>query len=206
MELYNYWRSSSSWRVRWVLDYKKIDYKYIPVNLLKGEHKKDEIIALNPSMTVPFLKIKKHVLTQSVAIILYLENEYTQNPILPKDSFKRAQVMEICEIINSSIHPLQNLGLLNKISDQKDQKIKWANEIITNGFKILLKHLPSTKDYCLNNEFSLADIFLIPQIYNGKRFGIDMEKEFPQLFRIYSNCLQLPSAISSKPEKQIDAF
>ena len=211
MKLYSYYRSSCSYRVRIALYYKKLDFEYKAVHLIKnqGEQFKESYQKLNPLSQVPSLKHGEKVLTQSLPILLYLEELKPQPSLLPEDSYKKTEVLSFCEIINSSIQPLQNLSVLKYVeSELRFDKIKWSQYWIKKGLLACENFLKSSDSnssdsYCFSNELSLADLFLIPQIYNAHRFGVD-RKLFPLLQKINENCLKLEAFQKALPENQPD--
>ncbi|KAI9595251.1 hypothetical protein BDF19DRAFT_385428 [Syncephalis fuscata] len=188
--LYGYFRSSCSARVRTALHYKGIAFDTHVISLLKNEHQVDEYKRQNPNGMVPMLTIDGHSISQSTAIIEYLEetrpgNKLGMQPaLLPKDPWVRAQVRVICNIIGCDIQPTQNLRLLNKVGDTKTE---WASHWITIGFKALEIELAKTAGkYCVGDEITMADLYLPPQVYNAHRFGVDMS-QFPTITRIDAN-------------------
>lgn len=206
--LYSYYRSSCSYRVRIALHYKSLDFTYKPIHLLKegGEQFKDSYKILNPFSQVPCLKHGDKVLAQSLPILLYLEEFKKDPPLLPKDSFKKAEILSFCEMINSGIQPLQNLSLLNHISEHfKADKLKWSGYWINRGLKALEDFLKEKAgSFCFSNDLTLADLFLIPQIYNAKRFQVDMSL-FPVLNKIDQFCLEKSFFKKALPENQPDS-
>ena len=203
VKLYSYWRSSCSWRVRICLALKNIDYECIPVHLVKegGEQHKDNYKKLNPMEQVPTFVKGDFMLTQSMAIMEYLEETYPGRSLLPKDMEKRAKVRELCEIINSGIQPIQNLSVLQKIGDTKAE---WACSAITTGFVGLEQHLVNCAGkYCVGNDITMADACLVPQVMNAERFKVDMER-FPTIARINKTLLEHSAFISSGPKSQPD--
>ncbi|XP_065833531.1 maleylacetoacetate isomerase-like [Oscarella lobularis] len=183
--LYSYFRSSCSWRVRIALNLKEIDYEYRPIHLLKngGEQHSDEYMALNPSRTVPLLRIDDHNLAQSLAIIEYLDETRPNPALLPRDNaYNRAVVRRISDMIASDIQPIQNLRVLSYVGDEK--KMEWGRHWIDAGFQSLEALLKETSGaYCVGDQITMADICLIPQIANAKRFKVDLSK-FPVICRI----------------------
>ena len=213
--LYSYWRSSCSWRVRICLELLSIPYTIIPINLLSNEQKSDDYLQLNPSGVVPALEIvlddgKKLVLTQSVAIMEYL-NEFGDNKLLPSDKVERAKVRALVQVIVSDTQPLQNLTLLRFIENNnpdkyKDLKSEWAKQAIRHGlssFASLLKNNGSSL-YCCGSDVSMADIVLVPQLYNAERFGIDIKSEYPRLWEIASKLGELIAFKKAHPDAQQD--
>jgi len=208
--LYSYWRSSCSYRVRIALQLKNItDYDYKPIHLVKSQQRDEEFLAINPMGQVPALLIDGILLTQSVAILEYLDETRPEPPILPRDPKDRAQVRKLVEIIASGIQPVQNLSVLNRIAsiDKENPKSRqvWALWVIEQGFTALEVELVKTAGkYCFGNEISMADICLAPQIYNAKRFQIDFGP-FPTIARIEQELSQLPAFTAAHPDNQPDA-
>ena len=208
LTLYSYWRSSCSHRVRIALNLKGLKYEYKPVNLLKGEQSRPEFLQLNPVGCVPVLVDDHVVLYDSFAIIMYLEDQYPHNPLLPHDIYKRAINFQAASVVSSTIQPLHNLSLLNYIGEKvgPDEKLPWAQSIIRRGFKALEKLLKDhTGRYATGDEVFLADIFLAPQLHAAfKRFNIHMN-EFPILARLHETYNEIPAFQEALPENQPDA-
>ncbi|BFZ07167.1 hypothetical protein BsWGS_10206 [Bradybaena similaris] len=195
--LYSYFRSSASWRVRIALALKGIKYEYRAVNLLKGEQFNDEYKKLNPMGQIPTLLIDGHCLTQSLPIIEYLDEKYPEHALLPKDSFGKAQVRALAEIINSGIQPLQNPRITKQIGDAHPD---WAKHHIEYGFKALEAMLKNTAGtYSYGDQVTLADVCLVPQVFGAKRFKVDMS-QFPVITRVNDALVDLPAF------KEADAF
>nr|APH81356.1 GST zeta [Tigriopus kingsejongensis] len=170
--LYSYFRSSCSWRVRIVLALKDIEYEYRPVHLVKdgGEQHQADFLKLNPMAQVPALTMGDRILTQSVAIIEYLEEAYPQHPILPTDPWLRAQVRQIVEIIGSGTQPVQNLSVMKMARDDPAQRVEWSHYWIRQGLSAVESVLSQTAGrYCVGDEVTMADCCLVPQIYNAER-------------------------------------
>ena len=207
--LYSYFRSSCSYRVRIALNLKNIDYEYKAVPLLLNKQKEAEYLLLNPKGEVPCLIDKDHTISQSMAIITYLDKKIPSPPLFPENPQMLAQCLQICEIIGSGIQPLQNIGVLSYLekeySIKPTQKNNWIVHWISQGFIALEKILAkSSGDYCLGTTLSTADLFLIPQIYNARRFNVNM-KDFPNITRIESHCLNHPSFLKASPANSPDA-
>ncbi|KAM6394245.1 maleylacetoacetate isomerase isoform 2-T2 [Pluvialis apricaria] len=201
--LYSYFRSSCSWRVRIALALKGISYDVVPVNLLKdgGQQFSAEFKAMNPMQQVPALKIDGITLSQSLAIIHYLEDTRPNPRILPQDPKKRAQVRMIADHIVSGIQPLQNLKVLQQIGEKK---MEWAQNCITSGFQALEQILQHTAGrYCVGDEVSMADLCLVPQVFNAERFKVDMGP-YPIITRINKALLELEAFKVSHPSQQPD--
>ena len=171
-----------------------------------GEQFQDSFKQINPFSQVPCLKYADRVLSQSLPILLYLEELKPKPALLPKNSFEKAEVLSFCEMINSGIQPLQNLSVLKYIeSEMQSDKKRWAKHWIEKGLKSCESFLSSrAKSFCFGDQISLADLFLIPQIYNAKRFEVNI-KTCPILERINEHCLQMPAFQKALPENQPDA-
>jgi len=190
-KLHTYFRSSASWRVRIALHWKKIEYESVFVNLFKDEQSKPEYGSINPLGQVPALLIDDHILVQSVAIMEYLEEKYPEPPILPKDLIQRARARQAAEIINSGIQPLQNLGPLNKFSDDMAKKTEFASYFIARGLDALEKLLESTSGkYCIGDQVTIADFCLVPQVASAERFKVPLDK-YANINRINASLKEL---------------
>ena len=210
--LYSYWRSSCSYRVRIAMEYKNISYEYIPINLIQGENgqqNEEQYFHLNPKKEVPLLVDGDNKLAQSMAILFYLEHKWKNRSLFPEDPIKKSKVIQLCEIINSGIQPFQNLSLLKQLSGTfnatDEQKFQWCRYWINRGFVALEKELELTAgNFSMGNDFSAVDVFLIPQVYNAKRFKMDLN-EFPVLAKIESKCMELDFVKKASPEQQPDS-
>ncbi len=208
--LYSYFRSSSSFRVRIALNLKDIPYEIKPIHLLKdgGEQRKDDFKKMNPMGEVPCLFHDGKYLAQSMAIIEYIDGNFPGHSLFPPIPLDAAKVRQVCEIINSGIQPIQNLKVLQKIEKDfganEEAKNKWAHYWIQDGFMALEKILePMAGTYSHKNKLSAADCFVIPQVFNAKRFNVDMS-QFPTIQRIFDACMNIPAFIKASPEKQPD--
>jgi len=209
LKLYSYYRSSCSYRVRIALFYKGLDFTYEAVHLIKegGEQFQKDFKNLNPLSQVPCLRHKDKVLIQSLPILLYLEDMKPEPSLLPKDFYTKAKILSFCEMINSGIQPIQNLSVLNYLDKHsKIDKVQWSRFWIKKGLQACELFLKSEKSdfFCFSNKLTLADLFLIPQIYNAVRFNLNI-KEFPLLHRINQNCLGLEAFQKASPENQVDS-
>lgn len=205
LKLYSYWRSSASYRIRIVLECKELEYKYIPIDIVNGQNKSDEFLEENPLGQVPVLVTDEVTLTQSLAIMSYLEAKYPECSLIPKDLKMMGKMWEICEIVNSGIQPFQNLPILNKLETLGVNRIEWGQKIITDGFQAIEKILETTAGtYSIGNELSLADACLLPQVYSSRRFQVNLEA-FPIIKRVSDTLYQLPSFVRAHPEYQPDA-
>lgn len=207
LKLYSYWRSSCSWRVRIGLNLKGLKYQYKAVNLLKGEQSSPEFLNLNPIGYVPVLVDGDIVVSDSFAILLYLEEKYPEHPLLPSDLQKKAINYQAVNIVSSSIQPLQNLAVLKYIEEKisSDEKLAWVQFHIGKGFTALEKLLNGyAGKYATGDEVYLADLFLAPQIQAAiSRFSVDMT-QFPILSRLNDAYNELPAFQDSMPHKQPD--
>lgn len=214
MKLYSYFRSSAAYRVRIALGLKNLPFDIVPVHLVKcgGEQKLPDYTAINPQQLVPtFATNNGEILTQSMAILEFLEESYPQTPLLPTDKLARAKVRALCQIIASDIHPLNNLRVLkylkNTLEVSEIQKDAWYQHWIAEGFEAIEKMLPDrfseNGNFCYGDTPTFADCCLIPQVYNALRFDCDMTN-YPKIMQIYTHCNTLPAFISASPEQQID--
>lgn len=209
--LYSYYRSSCSYRVRIALYHKEIDFEYRAIHLVKdgGEQLKQNYLKLNPKGEVPFYVDGEVGIGQSMAILLFLEEKYPQSSLLPKDPLQKAHCLQLCEIINSGIQPIQNLKVLkylvNELGQEDKVKAKWANHWITEGFIALENFMKDLSgDYSIGSQLSLADCFLVPQVYNANRFKVDIDR-FPHIKRVHETCLKLSCFEKADPMNQPDA-
>lgn len=207
MKLFNYWRSSSSYRVRLALAHKQLAYEYVAVNLIKGEQRDDAHRARNPRTTVPVLEDEGAVIAESVAIFEYLEERYPQHALLPRGAVERASVRTLAEMINSGIQPLHNMAVLRHVSEvlKADQKA-WADHWVQLGLTALEAQAQRTAgQYLVGDAFTWADCCLLPQLYGARRFSSVDPAKFPTLVRIEATCLALPAVKLAVPEAQRDA-
>ncbi|MEK6554805.1 MAG: maleylacetoacetate isomerase [Bdellovibrionota bacterium] len=209
--LYNYYRSSASYRVRIALNLKGFKYEYVPVHLLKngGEQKLPDFLKKNPMGQVPCLEHDGRYLSQSMAILFYLD-ELSKNPALfPKDAFERAKVLEVCEAINSGIQPLQNTAvsaaLEKQFSASEAQRAEWNKGWISKGLEALENTLSASAGaYSFGDTVSAADIFIVPQMYAARRF-VGPKDKYKTLTKIENNCLKLDAFRLAEPSVQPDA-
>ncbi|XP_022093063.1 maleylacetoacetate isomerase-like [Acanthaster planci] len=200
--LYSYFRSSCSWRVRIALAVKGIEYEYAAVNLLKSEHKGEKYLSLNPNGQVPAMHIDGMVLTQSNAIIEYLDETREGPSLLPKDPKKRFAARQLSQIISCGIQPLQNLSVLRYIGEER--KVEWAQKVISDGFETFEKIVEQTAGkYCVGDDITMADLCLVPQVFNANRFKVNMSN-YPIISRINAALLELDAFSVAHPSKQPD--
>lgn len=209
--LYNYYRSSSSWRVRIALELKNIDYEYKAISLIKdgGEQFSEEYSKLNTKNEVPVLLINNQILSQSLPIIEYLDEVHqTGINILPKDPVLRFKSRQIAEIINSGMQPLQNLSAIKKIASYAgdDKKLEWVQFYLNKGFKAIETILENTSGmYCINDNVSIADVCLVPQVYSAHRFKIDMS-QYPNVVRVNEELNKLAAFKKAHAHRQPDTL
>ena len=211
INLYGYWRSSCTWRVRLVLAYKGLAYTAHPVHLLEGggQQHQPEHLEKSPLGQVPAFEHNGFVLSQSLPIMLYLEEKFTSPSVLPKTDKARFEVLEIAEAINSGTQPLQNLEVMQRLSNEfdltKEQSRAFAAGYIEKGLKATEKFIRRSRGkFCVGDDFSIADACLIPQLYNARRFELDMDK-FPVLLEVESALSKLEILDSAHPNRQPDA-
>lgn len=214
MKLYTYFRSSAAYRVRIALNLKGLDYESIPVHLVKngGEQKSPEYLAKNPQGLVPLFETDSaETISQSLAIIEYLEEIHPEPALLPSDALERARVRALALAVAADLHPLNNLRVLQRLSNElqvtDEQKSQWYQHWVKQGFTALeamLTEANGTGDFCHGNQPSIADCCLIPQVYNAERFKCQMD-DYPTIQRITENCLALDAFQKAVPENQADA-
>lgn len=210
MELYNYFRSSASYRVRIALALKRLSFDYKAVHLAKNEQFAESYAAVSAARLVPLLRDGEHVLTQSLAIIEYLDETHPQPALLPADAPGRARVRALALDIACEIHPLNNLRVLRylvhslRLSDE--DKDRWYRHWVETGFEAVERQLaaqPAT--YCHGDTPTLADCVLVPQVFNALRFECRTE-HVPNVMRVYETCMRLDAFDKTRPEACPDAF
>lgn len=210
LKLYNYFRSSASYRVRIALHYKEIDFEYVPVHLVKngGEQRSENYRKLNPMAHVPTLVHGDFALAESMAIVTYLDQVFLKNPLFPSDAKLRGRTMQICEIVNSGIQPLQNLKItqdFDKNGWTPEQRDKWVQKWLLAGLASLEDVVSkSAGRFAVGDQVTAADAFIIPQMFSSRRFKIDTNA-YPTLARIEKAALELPAFKKSHPEVQPDS-
>jgi len=210
VKVYTYFRSSAAYRLRIALNLKGLSGDMVSIHLQKdgGQHRKPEYRAINPQMRVPALKLDSgEVLTQSLAIIEYLDEVDPQPPLLPRDPVERAKVRALALAIACDIHPLNNtspLRYLKNVLGQEQSKIDaWYHHWILEGFEAL-ETMVRPGPYASGSEVTLADVCLVPQIYNARRLKVPLDR-FPKLVAIDAACAKLPAFEQARPENQPDA-
>jgi maleylacetoacetate isomerase/maleylpyruvate isomerase len=209
MQLYNYFRSSASYRVRIALALKGLDYDYLPVHLVKREHLDDAYTAVSASRLVPTLQDGDALLSQSLAIIEYLDETHPQPPLLPADALGRARVRAIAQDIACEIHPLNNLRVLRYLTHDlklsEDDKNRWYRHWVETGLESVERQLMAhPARFCHGDTPTLADLTLVPQIFNAQRFNCRTE-HVPQVMQVFNACMQLDAFSRTQPSACPDA-
>ncbi len=209
MQLFTYYRSTSSYRVRIALALKGLDYQAVPVNLIAasgGEHKQAAYLAINPQGRVPALRTEEGgVLTQSPAIIEYLEERYPQVALLSTDLATRAHERAVAALVACDIHPLHNVSVLNQLRQMgqtEEQVVQWIGHWITQGLAAI-EQLIGDNGYCFGPEPGLADVYLIPQLYAAERFKVSLVP-YPRIARVAALADNHPAFIAAHPARQPD--
>jgi maleylpyruvate isomerase len=211
VKLYNYYRSSSSYRVRIALNLKGLDYEYVAVHLARdgGEQFKPEFQRVNPQSQVPVLELEDSGrtvrLTQSLAIIAYLDERWPVPALLPQGVLQRARARQLAEIVNSGIQPLQNSIVQRKVAGLGGDPKAWAREFIGIGLTAFEAIIAGEQGpYCLGESVTLADICLVPQLMSALRMGLDLDR-FPRCVSVEAACLELPAFQKAAPNRQPDS-
>ena len=210
MQLYNYFRSSASYRVRIALALKGLAYDYMPVHLTKNEQFQESYAAVSASRLVPLLKDGDAVLTQSLAIVEYLDETHPAPPLLPPDALGRARVRALAYDIACEIHPLNNLRVLrylvHDLKLSEDDKNRWYRHWVETGLEAVERQLSDARTglYCHGDAPTLADITLVPQIFNAQRLNCRLE-HVPTVMRVFEACMKLDAFEQTRPEKCPDA-
>jgi maleylpyruvate isomerase len=207
VKLHSYFRSSAAYRVRIALALKGLAYETHAHHLRRGEQDAPEYRALHPQGFVPALETDGAVLIQSLAICEYLDEIHPQPPLLPKDPIQRARVRGFAQVICCDIHPIQNLKVLRRLKSagfSEDGVNQWAAQVISEGFDACAKLIEQEPGpFCFGSTVSLADVFLIPQLVNARRFKVDLR--WPRLLEAEAACLKLDAFRQAAPEHQPDA-
>lgn len=208
MKLYSYWRSTTAYRVRIALNLKGIDYTTMPVDLLKSEESAPDYVVLNPGQSVPTLILDDGtVLTQSMAILGWLEEAYPKSALLPEGTIERAKIRAAALTVATDIHPINNLRVvarLKSMGHSQEEAVAWMNDWMTRGFTAFQQLISPDTPYCFGDTPGLADLCLVPQLYNANRWGCDLTP-FARLTDIESRCLTQAAFDAARPENQPDA-
>lgn len=210
MILFDYCRSSTAYRVRIALNLKGMEYQQVPVNLVSGEQRSDDHLARNPQGLVPVLEDNGVQISQSMAICEYLDEAYPQDDLkfMPADALGRARVRSLSQLIACDIHPVDNLRVLKRLVGElgasEEQKLDWYRHWVYEGFNALEERLANdaqTGTFCHGDSISLADICLVPQVFNAKRFNCDMSR-YPTISRINDALLKIEAIANAHPDLQ----
>jgi len=210
MKLYTYFRSSAAFRVRIALNLKGLAYEPAFVHLAKGEHRAPAYGAVNPQALLPTLEDGGRLLTQSLAILEYLDETHPEQPLLPKDPFERARVRSLAMLVACEIHPVNNLRVLQHLKralgQSEEQVNAWYRHWIADGLAKLEADLarPGTGIYCHGNLPTIADCCLVPQVFNAQRYQCDTTP-YPTTMRVFAACMKLDAFDRAQPSKQPDA-
>ena len=209
MELFNYFRSSASYRVRIALALKGLDYDYRSVHLQRSEHLAPTYAEVSAARLVPLLRDGEHLVTQSLAIIEYLDETHPEPPLLPRDAPGRARVRSLALDIACEIHPLNNLRVLRYLVQSlkvpEDEKDRWYRHWVETGLEVVERRLlEAPARYCHGDTPTLADCVLVPQIFNARRFDCRLD-HVPQVMRVFDACMALDAFEKTRPEACPDA-
>jgi maleylacetoacetate isomerase/maleylpyruvate isomerase len=210
MRLYTYYRSSAAFRVRIALNLKGLLYEPQFVHLARGEQRKSEYLAVNPQGLVPALVDEGQLLTQSLAIIEYLDETHRSPPLLPKDPLGRARVRSLALLVACEIHPLNNQRtlqyLVNELGHSDEEKNRWYQHWIRDGMAKLESDLArgGSGSFCYGDAPGMADCCLVPQVFNAQRFNCDLSHA-PRVMRVFEQCMQLEAFQRAQPSRQPDA-
>lgn len=211
MKIFGYFRSSAAFRLRIAMNFKGLSYDYNLINLQSGDHLSDGFKRINPQGRVPAVDIEGNILTQSLAIIEYLDEVHPAPPLLPPDPLGKAKVRAIAGLIACDIHPLNNLAVLNYLRDQltaeEEARLAWYRHWVKEGFdglELILRANVETGQFCFGDSPTVADICLVPQVVNAKRFNCDLAS-YPTIIRIFEECMGLSQFSDADPMKQPEA-
>ena len=209
MKLYSYWRSTTSFRVRAALNLKGVAYDLIAVDLLAGEHREADYRALNPNAGVPALVLDDGtVLTQSMAIMAYLDAQWPQPRLIPDDALERAKVMAVAYSVATDIHPVNNLRVLKQLKARlgapQEEIESWMRHWMREGFTAIEPQLADDGPFSFGPEPDIADLCIVAQMYNARRWDLDLEP-YPKLRRVEAACLATPAILAAHPDQQIEA-
>ncbi len=209
MDLYSYFNSSTSYRVRIALGLKQVDFNCLPVNIRTSQHHDAGYVAKNPSGGVPLLDDDGFKLGQSLAIIDYLDAKFPEPRLIPQDPQRRARVLEMANLIACDMHPVNNLRVLRylvkELAVTEEQKNAWYHHWVAEGFKSLevLLTRAGSGSFCMGNQVSLADVCLVPQVANALRMKCPTEA-YPRIMAVYNHCNTLPAFQQASPAQQPD--
>ncbi len=209
LTLYHYWRSSCSWRVRWALALKGVAYESVPVNILMKEQQAPAYLAKNPSGYLPALAVDGHIFGESLAICEWIDDAWRDPPLLPADPLGKLAVRQLALTIASGTQPLQNPSVISYYveAEAEAERARHARHWIERGLgvyeELLARGAPGAFSY--GDRVTLADLCLVPQVYNAKRFAVDVESKFPRLAAVTARCLATPACDRAAPANQTGA-
>jgi maleylacetoacetate isomerase len=204
--LHHYWRSSSSWRVRWALAQKGIEFEPNAIDLLKGAQSDSSYVQRSPMGLVPCLVIDGRPLTESVAIIEWLEETKPEPSLFPRDRWARARVRQLVELVNAGTQPLQNIGVNRYFSEDLEQQKLWARHWIVRGLSAIERELSLVVTeglggrHAVSDAITAADLFIVPQVYNARRFHVDLA-EYPLIAAVEAAAIETDAARASHPDR-----
>ncbi|NZD54559.1 MULTISPECIES: maleylacetoacetate isomerase [Rhizobium] len=201
--LYDYWRSSASYRVRIALNLLGVDYQTVPINLLEGEHKTPEYLALNPQGLVPTLVIDGRILTQSLAIIEYLAELQPESGLMPLDIADRQKVRALAYAVAMDIHPICNLHVVSHLmsmTEKPDAREEWMKHFIADGLRKLEAMIGEAGAFSFGDAPTMADLCLVPQVYNARRWGVELTA-FKRIVDIDGRCAELLAFQAAHPDR-----
>lgn len=211
MTLYDYFRSTAAYRVRIALNLKGLDYHQAGINLLRGEDAGEDYRAINPQGLIPALAVEGGLLTQSLAICEYLDEVEPTPPLLPGNPLQRARARALAQMVACDIHPVNNLRILKYLTGtlkiDEAQKLAWYHHWIDEGFHAIEQWLEKEAGggrFCFGDQVTLADLCLVPQVYNARRFELDLAP-YPHIVAIEQHCLTLDAFQRAQPTNQPDA-
>ncbi|MEP6068436.1 MAG: maleylacetoacetate isomerase [Paracoccaceae bacterium] len=209
MKLYSYWRSTTSYRVRTALNLKGIVYETVPVDLVAGDQRAEAYTDLNPGKGVPTLVLDDGtVLTQSMAILDYIDATWPDPQLIPADPLMRAKVMAVADTIALDVHPVNNLRLIGQLKSRfgatPEQATDWMCHWMKQGFAAVEALLPKSDAFAFGATPNIADICITAQVYNARRWGVELN-DFPNIARIEHLCLKQPAFADAHPDNQPDA-
>jgi hypothetical protein len=208
--LYNYWRSSSSYRVRFALALKGLAYRYVAVNLLDKEQREVSHVSRSPTGYVPCIEIDGRSMIESVAIIELLDELFPDPPLYPRDPWQRARVRAMVELINAGIQPLQNLSALERHSSDPKERIAWAKHFNERGLGALEQLMVANEadgicgNFAFGDALTAADLCLVPQLYGARRFGVELA-HYPRVLAAGDAAAATKAGLAAAPEAQPDA-
>ncbi len=209
MKLYSYWRSTTSYRVRAALNLKGLDYETVPVDLVSGDQHQASYAAINPGKGVPALKLDDGTtLTQSMAILDYLDAVYPKPRLLPADPLLRAKVLAAAHTVALDIHPVNNSRVITQLKTEfgatPEQAQNWMKHWMRQGFDALETMLPDTASFAFGAKPDLADLCIVAQVYNARRWGVDLAP-YRKIVRIEAACLAVAEIAAAHPDQQPEA-